>query len=80
LEAAALHLADYTSAQLAIFATGLKQVERPGNWSPYQRQLDRKLYASPRSATYTTTLRETTLDTYVDEPDSLLELTTPNGV
>lgn len=79
LEAAALHLADYTSSQLAIFATGLKQVERPGNWSPYQRNLDRKLYASPRTAGYATPLRETGVDTYADEPDSLLELSAPNG-
>ena len=50
LEAAALHLADYTSTQLAIFATGLKQVERPSNWTPYQRLLDRRLYAGVRAS------------------------------
>jgi 3'-5' exoribonuclease len=77
LEAAALHLADYTSSQLAIFAIGLKQVERPGNWSPYHRQLDRKLYAAPRSAAFATTLRESASDAYADEPDAWLELTTP---
>ncbi len=51
LEAVALHLADYTSTQLAIFTVGLRQVERPGNWTPYHRQLERRLYAGPRTLT-----------------------------
>ncbi|MGI8913427.1 MAG: 3'-5' exoribonuclease YhaM family protein [Chloroflexota bacterium] len=65
LEAVALHLADYTSCQLAIFAAALLQVERPGNWSGYHRTLERKLYAAPKATgDFTTTLREASLTTY----------------
>lgn len=79
LEAAALHLADYTSSQLAIFATGLQQVERPGNWTPYQRTLERKLYAPPKPLpAYTAALRESAADGYAsDDPDPLIELLAP---
>jgi 3'-5' exoribonuclease len=81
LEAAALHLADFTSAQLAMFAAGLQHVERPGNWSAYHRTLERKLYAPPKAASsLTTVLREAAVPAYpFDEPDGLLELSTPNG-
>lgn len=79
LEAAALHLADYTSSQLAIFAASLQQVERPGNWTPYQRTLERKLYAPPKAVpTYGPALRESAAGGYgADEPDPLLELLAP---
>ena len=51
LEAMALHLADYTSAQLHIVAAALERVERPGNWTGYHKQLERRLYAPPKAAT-----------------------------
>jgi 3'-5' exoribonuclease len=79
LEAAALHLADYTSSQLNIFAAGLQQVERPGNWSGRHRTLDRRLYAPPKAAAaFAPILREAPITAYpFDEPDSMFELTTP---
>jgi 3'-5' exoribonuclease len=82
LEAAALHLADYTSSQLAIFAAGLQQVERPSNWSSYQRTLDRKLYAPPRpSGVIAATVREPDEAAYAaDLPNDLFEVSTPNGM
>lgn len=80
LEAAALHLADYTSSQLFIFAAGLKDVERPGNWTAYQRTLERRLYAPLKPpAGYAAVLRDPPSAMYpADEPDTLLELSTPN--
>jgi 3'-5' exoribonuclease len=81
LEAAALHLADYTSAQLAIFATATQQVERPSNWTPYQRLLDRRLYVAPRlPLAYLAAVREPEEAPYdAGDPGAPpLELTTPS--
>jgi 3'-5' exoribonuclease len=86
LEAAALHLADYTSTQLAIFASALRKVERPGNWTPHQRLLDRRLFAAPRAAiavpppAMAAQLREAAGEDYLsDDPDApILELSLPN--
>ncbi len=58
LEAIALHLADYTSAQLQMYSTAIRSADGSSHWTSFHKLLERKLYVGGTTAPASLRLRE----------------------